>query len=108
MHAAVEISLTLLPFWYILNNYTFKTIPTLCECFSELNILLQGIECHFLLWCLHITQDDGVGFNVERDLGLKIYANGKSRCHKVWSCHTHIQASLKLIHASHWGHNRDT
>lgn len=30
------------------------------------------------------------------------------RCHKVWSCHRHIQASLKLIRSSHLDHNRDT
>lgn len=41
------------------------------------------IKWHFPLWCLSIKQDDGVGLNVERDSSLKIYVNGKTRCHKV-------------------------
>lgn len=33
----------------------------------KLNNPLNGRECHFLLWCLHITQDDEVGLHFERD-----------------------------------------
>ena len=55
------------------------------------------IKCHFLLWCLHIKQDDGVGLNIERDSSLKIYANGKlavTESEVVSHTRTHIYKPL--------------
>ncbi len=91
IHTAREIIFHLTAFWAHFKQLNIKSCP-------PISAILHPIKWHFLVWCLSAAQGDGEGLNVERNSSLNIYANGKTCCHKVWSCltHTHIHTHKLL------------